>query len=350
MSGEHTMNECPSQGPLAPGFQPVLLLLHHLQPPLEWRRAVSVLQAAVSYSEEGHTKVLGSSEERWHPGGASVSSLSAPKLKQILRDVQNAIYEGYLERMALVQQGALHPRGLGVFMEAQDEGYQTVATPIHQKQLLHQHQQETLPPPGKPSARTFQNVERLFSAVPAAATVPFFRRALPLLVKAVLMAEQIFPRCRHILRRRTATGATAAASTTASNAKTEIGRLQACTCGSCRLRLQLYKHCSSGVCSVSTGSKGSVTSGLHVASCPAEISAAEGWVLFGLGLFGLLPPPEWQKAATGLSNLGDISFVDFFDFTGMLLLLLKLRLILLVLLLLFILDSVGFDRAVSGFR
>lgn len=345
MSGEHTMNECPSQGPLTPGFQPVLLLLHHLQPPLEWRRAVSVLQAALSYSEQGHTE---SSEERWNPGGASVSSLSALKLKQILRDVQNAVYEGYLERMALVQQGALHPPGLGVFMEAQDEGYQTQATPIHQKQLLHQHQQETLPPPCKPSARTFQNVERLFSAVPAAATVPFFRRALPLLLKAVLTAEQIFPRCKRILRGRTAQGATAAART-ASNARIGIGTLQACTCGSCRLRLQLYKHCSSGVCSVSTGSKGSVTNGLHVASCPAEISAAEGWVLFGLGLFGLLPPPEWQRAATGLPNLGDISFVDFFDFTGMLLLL-KLSLILLVLLLLFVLDSVGFDRAVSGFR
>lgn len=67
-----------------------------------------------------------------------------------------------------------------------------------------------------------------------------------------------------------------------------------------------------------------------MSSSAAELSAGEGWVLFGLGFFGLLPPSDWQEIAAGFPSLGDISFAYFYNLTGNLLLLVVLLLLLLL--------------------
>ena len=308
--------------------QPVLLLLHHLQPPLEWQRAATVLRSSLCPAAAG-----GPQEEEGPPYDWQGAPLTAAKLQQLLRDIQHAIHQGYIERQSLLQQGDLTPPGLGVALGA----------PSGQAAANQQQQQQVLPPPPRLTPKAYSNVERLFAAVPAAATQPFFSRALPLLIKAVLAAEQIFPRCTYTPEKRThseqvqpdtgdfrdspaAAAAAAATATGAAAGEAEGRRLNPCQCGSCRLRLQLYKHCSSDGCSSRSSSIGGQQ---HVSSSAAELSAGEVWVLFGLGFLGLLPPPEWQQVAAGFPNLGDISFADFYDLTGTLPLLLLLLLLLL---------------------
>ncbi|XP_026194114.1 uncharacterized protein LOC34623054 [Cyclospora cayetanensis] len=279
-----------------------LLLLHHLNPPLEWQRAVCVLKDAVQTPEE---LPLGK-----EPLPQSIPQpLSAIKLQKLLRDLQCAVYEGYLERMALAQQAALH------------HPTPNTSSEDAKKKILSSHgaqqweQQQRLLSPTRPSGNSYPNVPRLFAAVPQAASEPFFARALPLLIEAILSIEKIFPRCACSSSMEPApvppTAGTSIDARGGGNAEaTAAGEVCSCTCASCRLRLQLRKHCSSGAC----GSSSSWND--HVASCAAELSAGEGWVLFGLGFLGLLPSPEWQMAVTGFADLGDMSFADFFDLTA----------------------------------
>lgn len=289
----------------APGGAPrpaTLLLLHHLEPPLEWDRAASVLRAAL----EGE----GSNDPREAKGTASScprSLLNPARLQQLLRDIQAAVHEGYVQRRALVQQGALPQPGLGAPCRG-PSGAGPQGPP--------EQQQSVLPPLPKPSGRSYRNIPRLFAAVPQRASLPFFRRALPLLIEACLSADTIFPRCTDTSQQRPAASgagsneARAAAGAAAAGSPQEEGRGHTCACGSCRLVLQLYRHCSSGACNSISSER---SWGSHVMSSAAEISSGETWVVFGLGFLGLLPPPEWQQTAGGFPDLGDLSFRDFFE-------------------------------------
>ncbi|OEH76120.1 putative poly(ADP-ribose) glycohydrolase [Cyclospora cayetanensis] len=134
-----------------------LLLLHHLNPPLEWQRAVCVLKDAVQTPEE---LPLGK-----EPIPQSIPQpLSAIKLQKLLRDLQCAVYEGYLERMALAQQAALH------------HPTPNTSSEDAKKKILSSHgaqqweQQQRLLSPTRPSGNSYPNVPRLFAAVPQAAS------------------------------------------------------------------------------------------------------------------------------------------------------------------------------------
>ncbi|KAL8439694.1 hypothetical protein Efla_004814 [Eimeria flavescens] len=312
----------PGGGP--PG-QPTLLLLHHLEPPLEWERALAVLKSAV-----GAPGYSGGP-----PSNSQGGPLDPQKLQQLLVDLEAAVEEGYRARVALLQQGT-HGR------PPPGGGHCPGGPPANRGYQL----QLPLGPPWKQSSRARRNFTRLFAAVSPRARGPFFAKALPLLLEACAAAETIFPRCTRTSPSAAAARPSAAPADSDAEAATSAAAAKAikeeeetaeqhaaCSCPSCRLRLQLSSRCSSGACSSSSSSIRSRKEwgSPHVRGCAAELSAAEGWVLFGLGFLGLLPPPHWQETISGFPRLGDLSFAEFFTITSLLLLLLLLSLLFVVL-------------------
>ncbi|KAL8450934.1 hypothetical protein Emag_003040 [Eimeria magna] len=296
-----------------PPHQPTLLLLHHLEPPLEWREALSVLRAALGAPPPGEV-----SEQRYK-GPLGAPSCGRPpfnpaKLQQLLVDIQRALQRGLSQRDAFTQGGAPSP--------ASGQGGHHKGPPSWGP--LGGQQQRILGPLPRPRSSSYRGLERQFAVVPDRAKGPFFHRALPLMLEACVAADAVFPRCTYSTHSAGAAAAAAAPAAAAAavggdEASPPEGDVRACSCGSCRLRLQLSRYCSSGACLSSSSSSSSRSSrsssrtwGSHALSCAAELSAGEGWVLFSLGFLGLLPPPYWQEIATGSPHLGDLSFSDFF--------------------------------------
>ncbi|KAL8436047.1 hypothetical protein ACSSS7_002007 [Eimeria intestinalis] len=256
---------------------PTLLLLHHLEPPFEWKEVLSVLRSALGQGGVG-------------PPTTSLA-FSPLKLQQLLGDIQEALHRGLSKREASTVGSPLRP--------ASGSGGPYGGPPTWGPQA---DQQRLWGLQARPSSSSSNRAfTRLWSAVPSCARKPFFNRALPLMLEACVAAEDIFPRCRYSSHPAAAAagaagGAGAAACDLASTltpaaAAAAVVAEKAgpvCACGSCRLRLQLSTDCSSGACLINSSSSGSSSlksssssrsnkRDSHRVTCPAELSAAEGW-------------------------------------------------------------------------
>ncbi|KAL8447722.1 hypothetical protein Emed_004261 [Eimeria media] len=166
-----------------PPRQPTLLLLHHLEPPLEWREVLAVLQSALGAplpgeaSEQRHQGALGG------PPSYSRPAFNPAKLQQLLGDIQRVLQRGLRQRDALTQGGPPSP---GSEQGGHHRG------PPSGGPLGDQQQRITGPLP-RPSSSNYRSLERLFAAVPERAKGPFFSRALPLMLEACVAAEAVFP-------------------------------------------------------------------------------------------------------------------------------------------------------------